>query len=130
MTTTLHILQHALGRDEFGRPNPTNPDYRNHFVASPGHHDWDTLRQAVADGLMIRRAGNALSGGGDIFQVTDAGRAYITEHSPKPPKLTRAQKRYLAWLSADCGLTFAEFNGWRSRGERERARLTGAGGTA
>lgn len=127
MTTVLHILQHALGRDEYGRPNPANPDYRNHFVARPGHHDWDTLLQSVADGLMTRRAGNALSGGGDIFSVTEAGKAYISENSPKPPVLTRAQKRYREWLSADCDMTFAEFNGWRSRAKRKREKQHGLG---
>jgi hypothetical protein len=117
---TLRILQHSLGRDQYGQPNPANPDYRNYFVASPGHHDWATLLQAVTDGLMTRSKGNAISGGGDIFSVTEAGKAYIAEHSPKPPKLTRAQKRYQAWLDADCGLTFAEYNGWRCRAQKRR----------
>lgn len=119
---TLDVLQHALGRDEYGRPNQsTHPDYRNFYVASPGHHSWNVLVTAVADGLMVRRKGNEISGGGDIFSVTDEGKAYIDQNSPKPPKLTRAQKRYRDWLDADCGLTFAEFNGWRSRSALRRS---------
>lgn len=39
----------------------------------------------------------------------EAGKRHVTEHSPPPPKLTRSQKRYEAWLDADCGLTFGEF---------------------
>lgn len=117
---TLDVLQHALGRDEYGRPNPSNPDYRNYYVASAGHHSWDVLVKAVADGLMERHKGNAITGGSDVFSVTDEGKVYIAEHSPKPPKLTRAQKRYRAWIEADSDLTFAEYNGWRSRAARKR----------
>lgn len=44
----LHILQHALGRDVYGR----GTDYRNHYCAGPGHHSFDLCREAVAAGLM------------------------------------------------------------------------------
>jgi hypothetical protein len=116
----LDALQHALGRDKYGQPNPSNPDYRNHYVAGPGHDSWEVLLKAVSDGLMVRRKGNAITGGSDVFAVTDAGKAYIAEHSPKPPKLTSAQKRYRDWVKADSYKSFAEFNGWRSRSERQR----------
>jgi hypothetical protein len=106
----LHILQHAIGRDQYGHPrSASNPEFRNHFCTGPGSKDYDACMALVGDGLMTRRAGSAISGGDDIFYVTDAGRAYVREHSPKPPKLTRSQRRYQAFLDADFGDTFGEW---------------------
>jgi hypothetical protein len=108
--TGLHILQHAIGRDEYGQPrSASNPEFRNHFVTGPGSEDYELCCQAVEQGLMTRRPGNALTGGDDVFYVTEAGRQFVTEHSPKPPKLTRSQRRYEAFLDADSGLTFGEW---------------------
>lgn len=101
----LGVLQHSLGVDKHGRGS----QYRNHFVASEGHHDWADLLALVAAGLMTRRAGNELTGGADVFHVTESGKAAVAEHSPPPPKLTRGQRRYKAFLDADCGLTFGEW---------------------
>lgn len=110
MTTLLHILQHALGRDEYGRrPRGRSDDYRNHYTAGPGHHGFDLCREAVAAGLMREHAPRALSGGDHIFTVTIGGEAYIREHSPKPPKVSRSRARYLAFLSEDSGATFGEW---------------------
>lgn len=61
-----HILQHSLGLSS-GR------QYRNHFCTGPGSTDYDDCMALVEQGLMTRRAGNALSGGDDIFYVTEAG---------------------------------------------------------
>lgn len=108
MSTILHILQHALGRDEYGIQRKNGgEDYRNHFVA--GGDDVATCREAVSLGLMVEHPSSDISGGMAWFHVTDAGMAYITEHSPKPPKLTRGQRRYQRYLDADCGLTFREW---------------------
>lgn len=105
--TQLHILQHSIGADEHGRI--VRGGGRNHFVTGEGGKDHTDCMALVAAGLMTRRAGSAISGGDDIFHVTDAGRAHVATHSPAPPKLTRSQQRYEDFLDADCGLTFGEW---------------------
>lgn len=105
MSDALHILQHSLGLDEHGRGRP----YRNHFVAGKGHDDFDTCVDLVKRGLMERRRSTAITGGDDCFIVTYAGRAYVAEHSPLPPKLTRSQRRFQAFLDEDSGLSFGEW---------------------
>lgn len=65
------IMRHALGLNRGDR------DYRNHFVTGPGSTDYPHCEALVAAGLMTKRAGNALSGGDDIYSVTDAGRAAL-----------------------------------------------------
>jgi hypothetical protein len=97
MMTMLAILQHALGRDQFGKPRHGGEDYRNHVCVGEGP-DLVMCREAVSQGLMTEHAPRAISGGDPIFTVTAAGKAYIAEHSPAPPKLTRGQERYRKWL--------------------------------
>lgn len=113
MTTILHILQHALGLDEFGRrKHGATEDFRSHFCTSPGGSDWDLCSQAVAAGLMKRYEPTAISGGDWIFCVTAKGEAYVTEHSPPPPKVSRSRSRYLHYLSsvyAEGGMSFGEW---------------------
>lgn len=98
----LHILQHSLGVDRFGQ----GKQYRNHFVTGEGSLDHPDCMALVGMGYMTRRQGSALTGEMDVFFVTDAGKAAVAEQSPK---LTPAQKRYRAWLDADCGLSFIEY---------------------
>lgn len=105
MTTILHILQHSLGLDDYGRGKP----YRNHYCIGERCDGFDLCRDAVAQGLMQEHAPSAISGGDHIFTVTDAGKAYVAEHSPKPPKLTRSAMRYQRFLGEDCGGTFGEW---------------------
>lgn len=105
MNTILHILQHALGRDEYGH----GTDYRNHVVVGEGTPDIVLCREAVAQGLMREHPAREISGGDPIFAVTDAGKTYIAEHSPKPPKRTRGQDRYQRWLSVADFVTFGEW---------------------
>lgn len=107
MTTVLHILQHSLGRDEYGR----GTDYRNSFVTGQGGGSFALCNEAVALGLMRDSGPVAMYDGDHVFAVTDAGKAYITEHSPPEPKRTRGQVRYRRWLAgaADCGVTFGEW---------------------
>ena len=111
MATILNILQHALGRDEYGRRKPgRTDDYRNHFCA--GEDDLPICRDAAAQGLMTEHAPRAISGGDPIFTVTKAGVSYITEHSPAPPKVSRSKARYLRWHNsalADLGMSFGEW---------------------
>lgn len=56
----LHILQQALGVDEFGRGRRT----RSHFVTGSGCADHAACLSLVEKGLMTRRAGNSLPFGG------------------------------------------------------------------
>lgn len=104
MTTVLDILQHALGRDQYGR----GTDWRNHFCVGSGP-DLVTCREAVSQGIMTEHPPSAISGGDFVFVVTDAGKAFVTARSPKPPKVSRAKARYLRFVNADCGLTFGEW---------------------
>lgn len=115
VSTILHILQHALGRDEYGQTRSRGghgaEDYRNHYVAGEGHHSFALCRQAVSNGLMIEHPPSDLSGGDCVFVATEAGKEYITKNSPRPPKLTRGQKRYRKWLDgpADFGVSFGDY---------------------
>jgi hypothetical protein len=107
----LHVLQHALGRDQYGR-SERGADYRNYYCAGPGHHSFETCREAVAQGLMVEHPPSEISGGDHVFVVTEAGKTYIAANSPSPPKLSRGQVRYREWLgsaAADCGITFGEW---------------------
>jgi hypothetical protein len=101
---SLQILQHALGVDQYGH----GQQYRNHFCTSPGGKDYPGCMELVDQGLMTRHAGSAISGGAGIFILTRAGKAFVAENCPSPPKLTRSQRRYRYWVSvADC------FPDWR-----------------
>ncbi len=112
MTTILHILQHALGRDEYGKNPHGRPDYRNHYCA--GGADLVACREAVSQGLMREHPPSEISGGDPVFTVTDKGKAHVDEHSPAPPRLTRGQDRYRRWLAGPADvMTFGE---WLSRG--------------
>jgi hypothetical protein len=102
----LHVIQHSLGADQFGR----GQQYRNYFVTGEGSIDHPICMEAVERGLMeIRRKGYELYGGDDVFAVTAEGKAWMTANSPVPPKLTRSQRRYQAYLSADCSMSFREW---------------------
>lgn len=101
----LHILQHALGRDKYGRSERPGND-RNHFCA--GGKDVPLCEDLIALGYMKRHATT------DLFpylncSVTPAGRIAMAEASPKPPKLTAGQKRYERFLRSNSGLLFGEW---------------------
>lgn len=104
MSPLLDILQHSLGVDRHGQ----GEQYRDHFVAGPGHSDFDTCLDAVSRGLM-RHYANPNVVGGNVFIVTQAGKVFVAEHSPPAPILTRAQRRYRAYLDHDSGLEFIEW---------------------
>ncbi|MFA6231013.1 MAG: hypothetical protein WC617_12710 [Rhodanobacter sp.] len=114
----LHILQHALGVDQYGQ----GAQYRNHFVTGKGSNDFDACMALVDNtGLMTRTPGNAITGGDDLFRVTPKGVDHVALHSPAPPpepKLTRSQKRYREWLRIDPGYSFAEWIGVPRSGRR------------
>jgi hypothetical protein len=103
----LQILQHSLGVDEYGRtPSGFTPFTRNHFCA--GGSDEETCRELVAMGFMEQHPTTKWL---PYFNcsVTDAGIAAMRAESPSPPKLTRGQRRYRAFLHADNGATFIEW---------------------
>ena len=97
----LEILQHALGVDEYGQGD----QYRNHFCATG--EDETICRELVALGYMRQFHAKHLP----YFNcaVTDAGKQAMRDASPKPPKLTRSQKRYRDYLAADLGCSFFEY---------------------
>lgn len=101
----LHILQHSLGRDQYGH----GTDYRNHFCA--GGADVQACEGLVASGYMRKNeriSGSDLAGGDPVYHVTEAGKRYVTDYSPKPPKGSRSAARYAEWLEvADV------FPGWK-----------------
>jgi hypothetical protein len=101
----LHVLQHALGLDDYGQ----GESYRNRFVTDEGTDDWPLLIAHVEAGRMVRRDPTVITGGGYCFAVTEAGRRFVREHSPPPPKLTAGQRRYRKYLAADSCLTFGEW---------------------
>jgi hypothetical protein len=112
VSTIIHILQHALGRDEFGqRKKHLTEDYRNHCVAGDGYHSRHLCEEAVRLGLMERNERSVLSGGDHWFHVTDAGMKYVDENSPKPPKKSRGERRYERFLEISdmYDITFGEF---------------------
>jgi len=61
------ILRHSPGLGISKRP------YRNHFCTGPGSSDYAHCEALVSAGLMVKRAGNQLSGGDDVYFVTEAG---------------------------------------------------------
>ncbi len=74
MTTEekLRILRHALGLN----PDGFGESYRAHYyVAYPVTEQWRKCSTLTHDGLMD-------SSDGRSFMVTDAGRAFVAEHSP------------------------------------------------
>lgn len=97
----LHVLQHSLGLDEYGQ----GAMYRNHFCA--GGADEDICRSLVGLGYMETFTRSYLP----YYNctVTEAGKEAVRRESPKPPKLTRGQRRYREFLSADTGETFLEW---------------------
>lgn len=106
----LEILRHSLGLTR------SKEAYRNHFVTGPGSDDHPTCMALVEAGLMKRHQPSALTGGDDCFSVTEAGRAYVAEHTPPPPKLTRSQQRYRDYLRSDSDQSFREWLMARPRG--------------
>jgi hypothetical protein len=103
----LQILQHSIGADEHGRI--VRGGGRNHFVTGDGSKDHPHCMALVEAGLMTRRTGSAISGGDDIFHVTETGKRYVAENSPTPPKRTASQRRYDDYLAEDSGLKFGEW---------------------
>lgn len=102
----LHILQHSLGVDQYGRGN----QYRNHFVTGPDTTDFPKCMELVGLGLMKDTGLHPICDGGDhVFTVTAKGKTAMHMNSPEPPKLSVSQARYRRYLAADCGMSFKEW---------------------
>jgi len=91
----LRILQHSLGVDKYGN----GVQYRNHYVA--GGEDIAMCRELVGMGYMKEGQPSELTGGDPLFMVTRAGKEAVSTESPEPPKLTRGQRRYQAYLQSE-----------------------------
>ncbi len=115
----LHILQHSLGLDDHGQGKP----YRNHYATEPTCDSYEDCAALVALGFMQDRGAISIWGGLHAFVVTEAGKIAVRKHSPAPPKLTRSQKRYREYLSADSGATFGEFLKWRQANKHRLVEL-------
>jgi hypothetical protein len=101
----LHILQHSLGVDQYGR----GTRYRNRFVTGPESFDFRKCKELCGLGLMEDCGPHSSLGGMHIFLVTEKGVREMSDHSPKPPKLTRPQKKYQDFLMADTGIRFSDW---------------------
>ena len=65
--------QIELARHALGLPNKRNRSYRNHFVASAGHADFNNWADMVEKGFARSRKGSQLSGSDPVFWLTWAG---------------------------------------------------------
>jgi hypothetical protein len=101
-----NLLHHALGIKD---PDQVH-SFRNYFAASNRHHDLQGLLELCGEGLMVE--GNTPSFCHDeqrTFYVTENGRLLAFNTRPKPPKLTKGQKRYKLFLSMDSEYTFGDW---------------------
>lgn len=79
MSKWLHILQHSLGLNKYGKGR----QYRNHFCTAPGSKDYPECQILVGAGFMKEYPGSELSGNSPIFIVTEAGIEYVKRHSQR-----------------------------------------------
>ncbi len=126
----LHILQHSLGCDQYGRPTPLgripNHDdefgcYRNRFVTDPHSPDGYYCLALVTLGLMRDNGPQRIAGGMHYYSVTQAGYDAMKVASPPPPKISRSKRRWAAYraIREVCDFTFAEYLRWPRRQEHE-----------
>lgn len=101
----LHILQHSLGVDKYGRGN----QYRNRFVTGPETTDFPKCIELVGLELMKDHGPQSIAAGDHCFTVTEKGKVAMHMNSPEPPKLSKSQVRYRRFLNADSGLSFKEW---------------------
>ncbi len=104
-TAQLHILQHSLGVDQYGRGS----ENRNHFCA--GGADEDICKELIALGYMKQHHTT------EVFpyfncSVTEEGKKAMRRESPPPPKLTAGQVRYREWLRVADVFPDWDFGDW------------------
>lgn len=127
---SLHILQHALGLDDYGRdergrmPADVEQPYRNRYVVGEDCDSWKLCMEHVEACRMTRHDEcRPWTGGMSCFCVTEAGLTFIREQSPKPPKVSRDKQRYLDWLD-EADATGERFGEWLKRKARERREVS------
>ncbi len=65
--------QIELARHALGLGNGRKVSYRNHYVVGAGCPDYDNWQAMVAAGEARHRSGSPLSGGDDVFWLTEVG---------------------------------------------------------
>ena len=70
-------------------------------------------RRALYAGLDLRLT---IREAADERIVTEEGKQYVREHSPKPPKLSRSAERYRRWLRSGADMPFGDWLREASRG--------------
>ena len=109
----LHILQHSLGCDEYGRSERIYPDegdgrmgfYRNRYVCDPE----PDLIELCRLGYMKDCGPMEIAANMHCYMVTREGREAMYRESPAPPKVSLSRQRYLDYLHADSGWSFGEW---------------------
>lgn len=64
----IELARHALGLRQ-----RTMVSHRNHFVAGPGHADYDEWEHMVIEGYARARSSSVLPAGDVLFHLTRAG---------------------------------------------------------
>jgi hypothetical protein len=90
-----------MGCDQYGRGTM----YRNRYVSDPN----PDLEWLCKKGWLHDHGAYQEFGGMHYYSVTAPGVAAMKSASPLPPKLSRDQRRYQAFLAADSGMTFKEW---------------------
>lgn len=115
MSLNLHILQHSLGLDQYGRGN----SYRNRYIIGPDGDGFEDCQRLVSEGLMLDLGPQSMCSGMHCFTVTEAGKKYVADNSPKPPKISRSKQRYLDYLEVgDCFESFGHYLKYKAREAR------------
>lgn len=65
--------QKELARHALGLTSGRKQSYRNHFVAGPGHDDFEEWERMVAQGEAFKRKWSALADGDFIFILSREG---------------------------------------------------------
>jgi hypothetical protein len=76
--TQIELARHALGLT-----NGRRVSYRNHFVAGPGHSDFDDWSAMAAAGDARTLADSPLSGGDLVFWLTRQGAEKALRHGER-----------------------------------------------
>jgi hypothetical protein len=121
----LHILQHSLGCNEYGLSEHRGSDegdgcfgyYRNRYVSPPnddliGLVQLGYMRDHALQNPYICRHHHCFS---VSFSVTREGVAAMLAQSPRPPRVSRARRRYLQWLHVADAFGGMKFGEWLRR---------------
>ena len=88
-----------------------------HTVSDPGRNWFGTGKgkdatefdDLVRGGMAIKRAAPSWSGDEVIYSLTRMGKKYLVDTTPEPPKTTRGQRRYRAYLNSESNESFIEW---------------------